>query len=78
MKRVLKIYKNNEEYDHNEWYFNLEPNKKSDLPINFIYRIGDFLVSEYCEKYNILPSEALSVSNEEFERFAREEILCED
>ena len=77
LKRILEIFRNGESYNHYNWYYN-HFGEDPDLPTNFVYRVGEFLISKYCEKYNILSSEALRIPNEDFEKFARKEILCEE
>ena len=77
LKRILEIFRNGESYNHYNWYYN-HFGEDPDLPTNFVYRVGEFLISKYCEKYNILSSEALRIPNGDFEKFARKEILCEE
>lgn len=76
LKRIIEITKNKEKINRYNWYFNHFGNDSS-LPTNFVYRVGEFLISKYCEKYRIRPSDALKITNEEFEDFAKKEILCE-
>lgn len=48
------------------------------FPHNLGYKIGDFLVGEYCKSHKIKPIEAVRIPTMEFIKFAKKEILkCE-
>ena len=60
---------------HGLYNFNGE---NPDFPHNLGYKIGDFLVGEYCKFYKIKPIDAVRIPTIEFIKFAKKEILrCE-
>lgn len=70
---VLRIDDEGEAWNYYDWFYNFD--RQAELPVNFAYQLGDFLVSEYCRAHKITASQALLMPSQEFESFARE-VLC--
>lgn len=77
LRDAIDICENKKEYSYNAWMYNFD-NENPEFPQNLGYKIGDFLVKEYCNFYNINSIDAVRTSTMEFVRFAKKEILkCE-
>ena len=77
LAEAIDICENKKECDYNAWLYNFN-GENPDFPHNLGYKIGDFLVGEYCKFYKIKPIDAVRISTVEFIKFAKKEILkCE-
>ena len=71
LQQIITISDTND-WNHYDWFYNFD--RQADLPINFAYHIGRWLVTEFCVYYKIQPSQALDYQLTDFLRFA--EVLC--
>lgn len=69
LKTILQIGQAVDSWNYYDWFYNTDG--LADLPVNFAYQIGRFLVSKYCKKHRITASQALMISNQDFLKFAR-------
>lgn len=77
LAEAIDICENKKEYNYNAWLYNFN-GENPDFPHNLGYKIGDFLVGEYCKSHKIKPIEAVRIPTMEFIKFAKKEILkCE-
>lgn len=76
LREAIEIYDNKTSYNYDAWMYNFD-GQNPDFVKNLGYKIGDFLVGEYCKFYNKKPSEVLRTPTREFVQFAKKEILCE-
>lgn len=76
LAEAIDICENKKSYSHNAWMYNFD-GENPDFPTNLGYKIGDFLVGEYCKFHNIKAIEAVRIPTQEFIDFAKKEILCE-
>lgn len=77
LNEAIEICENKKDYNFNAWMYNFD-GENPDFPHNLGYKIGDFLVGEYCKFHNIKPIEAVRIPTMEFIKFAKKEILkCE-
>ena len=77
LAEAIDICKNKKECNYDVWLYNFN-GENPDFPHNLGYKIGDFLVSEYCKFHKIKPIEAVRIPTMEFIKFAKKEILkCE-
>ena len=77
LAEAIDICENKKDYNYNAWLYNFN-GENPDFPHNLGYKIGDFLVGEYCKFYKIKPIEAVRIPTMEFIKFAKKEILkCE-
>lgn len=72
LSEIIKIDQSNANWDHYDWFYNLD--RVANMPINFAYQIGDFLIKQYCQHYQITPAQASIIPNETFLNFAKK--LC--
>lgn len=77
LAEAIDICENKKECNYNAWLYNFN-GENPDFPYNLGYKIGDFLVGEYCKFHKIKPIEAVRIPTMEFIKFAKKEILkCE-
>lgn len=76
LREAIEIYDNKTNYNYDAWMYNFD-GQNPDFVKNLGYKIGDFLVGEYCKFYNKKPSEVLRTPTQEFVKFAKKDILCE-
>lgn len=76
LREAIDIYDNKTSFNYDAWMYNFG-DQNPDFVQNLGYKIGDFLVGEYCKFYNKKPSEVLRTPTREFVEFAKKEILCE-
>lgn len=72
LRRILKIDKECLGWNYYDWFYNFD--RQADLPVNFAYQIGEWLVKKYCEKNRVLPYQVLNLSSADFLKFG--ENLC--
>lgn len=70
LREIIKITSSNLAWNHYDWFYNND--RQAKMPVNFAYNIGEFLVTEYCRKNQLQPSEALSHTNQKFWDYAQE------
>ena len=77
LTEAISICENKKDYNYNAWMYNFN-GENPDFPHNLGYKIGDFLVGEYCKFHKIKPIEAVRIPTMEFIKFTKKEILkCE-
>lgn len=72
LARVLEIDQTNELWNHYDWFYNFDT--QADLPSNFAYKIGEFLLDEFCRTHRLTPAEAIVIENGQIKEFAKK--LC--
>lgn len=72
LSEILKIDQQRVDWNYYDWFYNFD--RASSMPTNFAYQIGEFLVEQYCQHFQIGPAQASELPNQTFLDFA--EKLC--
>ena len=72
LSEILKIDQQRANWNYYDWFYNFD--RVSSMPANFAYQIGEFLVEQYCQRFQIDPAQASELPNQTFLQFA--EKLC--
>ena len=72
LSEILKIDSQSADWNYYDWFYNFD--RAFNMPANFAYQIGEFLVEQYCQHFQIDPAQASELPNQTFLQFA--EKLC--